>query len=102
VTTLATDSSDGYSAFGSYNVTPQVSVFARYEHVKPTKDSNSALKDNYYNVGVSYSPRKDIDLALVYKRDKADNGVISTSNGNIGGVTNGTYDEIGLWGQFKF
>jgi hypothetical protein len=102
VTTVGTDSSDGYSAFGSFNVTPQVAVFARYDHVKPKKDTNSALKDNYYNVGVSYSPRKDIDLALVYKRDKAQNGTISTSNGTIGGVNDGTYDEIGLWGQFKF
>jgi hypothetical protein len=102
VTTVGTDSSEGYSAFGSYNVTPQIGVFARYDHVKPKKDTNSSLKENYYNVGVSYSPRKDIDLALVYKHDKAENGTIATSNGTIGGVVDGTYNEIGLWGQFKF
>jgi hypothetical protein len=65
------------------------------------------LKDNYFNVGISYSPAKIVDFALVYKRDKADNGFLSTSNGTIGGLaqalgSNGTYDEIGLFGQVRW
>jgi predicted porin len=97
-----TNSSDGFSVFGSYKFTPQVGVFGRYDWVKPKQDSASALKDNYFNVGVSYSPAKIVDFALVYKRDKVDNGLIGTSNGNIGGSTDGTYDEFGLWGQFRW
>jgi hypothetical protein len=41
----------------------------------------------------------------VYKRDRAKNGFLSTSNGTIGGINNstsGTYDEVGLFGQFAF
>ena len=102
VKTPTTDSSDGYSAFASYQFTPEWGVFGRYDWVKPNRDTKSALKDNYFNVGVQYTPFKDINLALVYKRDKADNGFIPTSNGTIGGTDNGTYDEVGLWGSFQW
>jgi hypothetical protein len=102
VTTVGTDSSNGYSVFGSYSFTDKVGVFGRYDWVKPNDDTNSALKDHYFNVGISYTPVKIIDIALVYKRDKADNGIISTSNGNIGGVRSGAYDEVGLFGQLRW
>jgi len=80
-------------------------VFGRYDWVKPKKDASPDLKDNYFNVGVNYKPIKEVDLALVYKRDRAKNGFLSTSNGTIGGIdnlTSGTYDEVGLFGQFAF
>jgi len=51
---------------------------------------------------VNYKPVPPIDLALVYKRDKVDNGTISTSNGTIGGARDGTYNEVGVFGQFAF
>jgi hypothetical protein len=60
------------------------------------------VKDHYFNVGVDYKPIAPLDFALVYKRDRANNGFISTSNGNIGGLDRGTYDEIGLFGQLVF
>jgi hypothetical protein len=96
------DSSEGYGLFASYKFTPKVSVFGRYDWVKPNKDTAPTVRDHYVNLGVSYSPLDNIDLALVYKRDKADNGFISTSNGTIGGVTDGTYDEIGLFTQYRW
>jgi hypothetical protein len=96
------DSSDGWSAFGSFAFTPQFAVFGRYDWVKPSKDLNPSLRDRYFNVGLDYKPIKQIDLALVYKRDKATHGFISTSNGTIGGIDNGTYDEFGLFTQFAF
>jgi hypothetical protein len=102
VTTTATDSSNGWSAFGSFAFTPKLSVFGRYDWVKPNKDTNAALKDHYFNAGVNYKPLKEIDLALVYKRDRAENGFLSTSNGTIGGVNSGTYDEFGLFTQVAF
>ncbi len=102
ITTDVTDKSDGWSGFASVQFTPKLSVFGRYDWVKPRKDALPGLKDNYFNFGVQYSPAKIVDLALVYKRDKADDGTIATSNGTIGGSTNGTYDEIGLFGQFRF
>ena len=102
VTTSLTDKSDGWSAFGSFAVTPQIGVFGRYDWVKPSKDINPALKDHYFNLGVDYKPITPLDFALVYKRDRADNGLISTSNGIIGGADQGTYNEFGLFGQLAF
>ena len=102
VTSLASDKSNGWSAFGSFAFTPKVSVFGRYDWVNPTERTNDDLKENYFNVGLNYKPLKDIDVALVYKRDRAKNGFISTSNGTIGGLDRGTYDEIGVFSQFVF
>ncbi|WP_293458359.1 hypothetical protein [Phenylobacterium sp.] len=102
VTTVAGDKSDGYSLFGSFNITPQVAAFGRYDRVRTARDTVPGRKDSYFNLGLNYEPAKIVDLALVYKRDKVDNGLISTSNGAIGGVAGGTYDEVGLFGQFRW
>jgi Phosphate-selective porin O and P len=105
VNTVATDKSNGWSAFGSFAVTQQIAAFGRYDWVKPNRDTNPALHDHYFNVGVDFKPIPPLDLALVYKRDRANNGFLATSNGTIGGVNNltdGTYNEIGLFGQFVF
>jgi len=104
------DKSEGYSAFASFNLTPKVAVFGRYDWTKPLEQSDAAEKDEYYNVGVSYTPTKGVDLALVYKRDNLDNsgvgtGLFSNSNGAggvIGGVHGGTYDEFGLFTKYQF
>ena len=111
VTSVAEDKSDGYSVFGNVNFAKTWSVFGRYDRVKPTKDLNDNLKDNYFNVGIQWEPVKIVDLALVYKRDKVDNGLFGTQNGTIGGANpaatpliggRGTYDEFGLFGQLRF
>lgn len=102
VSTLTSDSAEGYSVFGSYQISPTVAAFARYDRVEPNQDTAPNRQDDYFNLGVTYSPTKIVDLSLVYKRDAVDKGFISTSNGTIGGVTDGTYDEFGLFGQFRF
>ncbi len=111
VTTPDTTSSDGYSVFGSYNFTPAWGVFARYDYVKPCKDSTSTctsnLKNTYYNAGVQFVASKQIRFALVYKYDKVENGFVSTANGTIGGDPTtgsgvGKYSEIGIWMQAAF
>ena len=101
VSTL-TNTSDGYGAFGSFNFTPKIAVFGRYDYVLPQRNTAPAFHDNYFNVGVSYKPIKPLDFALVYKRDAVDDGFFSTSNGVIGGTVRGTYDEIGLFTQVNF
>jgi hypothetical protein len=102
VLTPVSDSSEGLGVFASFRFDPQWSVFGRYDWVKPSQDVSTKVKDDYFNLGVSYSPVKNIDLALVYKRDKVDNGFLSTSNGTIGGINDGTYDEIGLFTQYSW
>ncbi len=96
------DSAHGYSVFGSVNIIPKVSVFGKYEWLKPKSDTVNGFKDEYYNVGIQYSPAKIVDFALVYKRDKAERGILSTGNGSIGGSIDGTYSEFGLFGQVRF
>lgn len=97
-----TNTSDGLGAFASFNFTPKIALFGRYDYVRPQKDTAPSFHDNYFNLGVSYKPIKPLDFALVYKRDAVDDGLFSTSNGVIGGTVNGTYDEIGLFSQVNF
>jgi len=100
------DKAHGWSAFGSFVINPQFNVFGRYDWVKPTHielaGTGGSVKDQYLNLGVDYKPIAPLDFALVYKRDRANNGFISTSNGNIGGLDHGIYSEIGLFGQLAF
>ena len=103
VTTVATDKASGYSVFGSYQYDPQWSVFGRFDTVKPNKTTAPNKKEGgYWNLGLDYRPTSIVDLALVYKRDKLENGTLSTGNGTIGGSRDGTYDEIGIFGQVRW
>ena len=102
VNPLLTNKTEGWSAWGSFAFTPQLSVFGRYDWVKPKDTTNPTLANDYFNIGVQYEPVKILDFSLVYKRDKVSNGTYATQNGTIGGVSNGTYDEIGLFGQIKW
>jgi hypothetical protein len=106
VSTPVSDTAEGVSGFASYQFNPLWSVFGRYDYVKPTKDTNSSLKDNYFNVGVTYTPARIVDFSLVYKRDRISSGSWGTSNGTIGGLTattgSGTYDEVGLFSRFRW
>jgi hypothetical protein len=101
----STDTSQGISVFGNYKFNPLWSVFARYDYVEPTRKTNSHLNDNYFNVGVTYSPAKIVDFSLVYKHDHAGKGFLKTSNGTIGGLntaSSGNYDEVGLFGRWRW
>ena len=106
-TVVTDDKSDGYGAFGNVNFAKVWSVFGRYDRVKPSKLINDNLKDSYYNVGIQWEPVKIVDLALVYKHEKVQDGTFGTQNGTIGGGSatvsgQGTYNEIGLFGQLRF
>ena len=93
-TTAAKDKADGYSVFGSVKPAEKIAVFARYDEVKPNKTTNSSLKDTYYNVGVAYTARKNVDLALAYKGEE-----MKTSGS---GPKLLEYSEVGVWTQVKF
>jgi len=106
------DKADGFSSWVSYAFAQNTwSVFARYDEAKLSKDVAPDLKDKYFNVGIAYKPIKQLDFALVYKKEKVDNGSNSVSAGNangsilIGGATaagNGTYDEVGVFARWGF
>lgn len=92
----------GVGGFASYQFDPKWSVFGRYDYVQPNRIPAVKVKDNYFNVGIDYSPTKIVDFALVYKRDKADDGTIGTQNGTIGGSNDGTYNEVGIFSQLRW
>jgi hypothetical protein len=110
------DTATGFSLWSAFEFNDQWSVFGRYDQAKPSKDVVSTLKDTYFNVGVDLKARKNVDLALVYKNEKVENGQLSVSgadaNGSytIGGTgsstngltTQGKFSEIGLYSQFSF
>ena len=66
---LTRDKADGYSFWASYGFTDVLSVFGRYDNVKPSKDINSTLTDKYFNFGLQWDVRKGFKLAAVYKND---------------------------------
>jgi hypothetical protein len=103
VTSVAGDKADGFSVWGSYDFAPKWGAFARYDNANPSKDLSPDLSDEYFNAGVVSHPRKNIDVAFVYKHEKVDGvGALSTSNGTIGGLQDGKYDEVGVWMQVAF
>ncbi|HET7307902.1 MAG TPA: porin [Gammaproteobacteria bacterium] len=91
VTTLTTDSADGYSIFASAAVARNLNVFARYDHASLSNDLNPSLEDKYYNVGVSFQARDNIEVALAYKRESKSDAQHSLKTG-----------EIGVWTEVKF
>ena len=106
ITGAKPDEADGYSLTGAFNVTPQWSLFARYDAVNPSKDLDPAERYKYYNFGINYEPVKIVDLALVYKHEEVSHALsggytdITTTLAPTGG--SGKFDEVGLYSQFKF
>jgi len=92
VTSAATDKADGFAITGAVPINGKAAVFARYDSDKPNKDTAASKKEDYYNVGVSFKPRKGVDLAVVYKHDEVKNKGVKTSES----------DEIGVWTQVSF
>jgi len=84
---------DGYSVWGSVSPMEKLAVFARYDNANTNKNSALNPEDTYYNVGVSYEARKNVDIALVYKNEE-------TKNNN--GTKPLESSEIGVWSQVKF
>lgn len=87
----AEDRADGYSLWAAYEVTKPLTLFARFDHVRPSRDVDPSLRDTYFNVGAQYTVRKGIDIALVYKHDKLRDSVHKLTN-----------NEIGLFSQIAF
>jgi len=101
----------GYGPFASYNFTDEVALFGRYDYVKPYSDklvpTLKSFHNEYYNLGISWEPTKIVDFSLVYKHDAGSAGYLADSNGTIGGTAfaagnNGAYNEVGIWGQFRW
>ncbi|MGD8377964.1 MAG: porin [Gammaproteobacteria bacterium] len=93
-TQAASDKADGFSIWGSMPVSETSNVFARFDTAKPSKDLLPDYKDKYFNIGLELNPRKNVNVAFVYKREKKDNfNALGDSFKS---------DEIGIFTQVKF
>lgn len=91
VTTVATDRSRGYAMFAAYDLSDKINAFARYDRLKPTRASDPARTEDYVNLGLAYSPVRDVDIAMVYKRDTSESGGSKDAR-----------DEVGVYAQLRF
>ncbi len=118
ITSTFEGSGNGVSVFGSYKFSDTIGVFARYDHGKFT-DKNPALlvagppafslqtpEEDYYTVGATYSPYKNVDFSLANKDTRVKGGSIGAVDGTVGAPTGlngeGKRQEVGLWGQFRW
>lgn len=91
VTTPTTDSANGYSVFASAAVALNLNVFVRYDHASLSNDLNPSLDDKYYNLGVSFRARDNIEIAFAYKHESQRDALHSLKT-----------DEVGVWTEVKF
>lgn len=101
----AGDKGEGVSAFASYYFLPEWAAFARYDSVDTNKTTAPNKNDEYYTLGLTWSPTKIVDFSLAYKHEAVRGGSFGSSNGTIGSATGamrGSYNEIGIWGDFQW
>jgi len=99
------DSAHGVSSFGSYYFLPEWAGFARYDSVATNTKTAPGKTNEYYTFGVTWSPIKIVDLSFAYKHDAVYGGSFTDANGTIGSTTGakqGSYNEVGLWGDFQW
>ncbi len=93
------DKADGYSVWGSVVVADGVSLFARYDSAKLSKDLDREAKNSYYNAGVEFQITKGFKLAGVWKHEKGDRSVNTPAPAHVQNVKT---NEIGVFGEVAF
>ncbi|HEY3645979.1 MAG TPA: carbohydrate porin [Gammaproteobacteria bacterium] len=93
-----TTKSDGTSIFASYDIpNTDFSVFGRSDTIKPTKDTDANVKDQYYNLGFAWKENKSLTWAVAYKSDKVtDNLKYKLDSDQL------KTEELGVWIQVKY
>jgi hypothetical protein len=99
VLTPLSDKASGYSLWGSVSLSDTISLFARYDNAKLSKDLDNGNKDVYYNAGVEYQVTKGFKLAGVWKHEKADKSVGTPVPPHIQNVKT---NEVGVFGEVSF
>ncbi|MFI4968244.1 MAG: carbohydrate porin [Gammaproteobacteria bacterium] len=92
-----TDSENGYSVYGSYDIPDTAfGVYVRYDSVKPKKDTESSLKDTYYNGGFAWHANKNVTWAFGFKSDELKDDSVSPASPDT------KVQEVGVWLQAKY
>lgn len=86
------DRSHGWSIWASRQLTSNVSLFARHDHVEPSGQLDPERRDRYSNVGVEWHATTWLRVAAVWKRSRLTDA----------GQQLRTDNEAGLWAQVVF
>lgn len=101
VLTVASDTTDGWSTWGSASLNDRFSVFARYDRANLSNNLDRAAENAYSHAGIEYQVSKGFKLAAVYKHGTTDRTAGSAENDNLH-TANLRTNEIGLWAEVKF
>ncbi len=93
------DKADGYSLWGSVALNDALTLFARYDDAKLSKNQDRNAKDSYYNLGLQYQVTKGFKLAGVWKHEKVDQSVLLPVAPHVQNVKT---NEIGVFGEVAF
>ncbi|MGB3748490.1 MAG: porin [Rhodanobacter sp.] len=81
-----------WSAWGSVQIAPRWSVFARYDHSLPSRLLDPSRKAHYADAGLEWQPRRGLRLALAYKHNALE---------RAGSLVRSS-DEAGIWTEWTF
>ena len=93
------DKADGYSLWASVALSDAVSVFARYDNARLSRNLDRRAEDIYYNLGVQYQITRGFKLAGVWKHEDGDRSVTTPLPAHAQTVTT---NELGVWGEVAF
>lgn len=93
ITSIQSDRAAGWSLWSAYDFGP-VSLFARYDRVRPSRTQDPGFAENYWNVGVAYPVIKGVKVALVYKHERRHGSQKASNNLHS--------NEVGLWSEIRF
>jgi hypothetical protein len=99
VLTPRSDRANGYSVWGSVALNDAMTLFTRYDKVKPSRLLASRNEDTYYNLGLQFAVSKGFQLAAVWKHESGD---AEASTPLPPHVQNLRTNEIGVYGQAVF
>jgi hypothetical protein len=116
------DEAEGYSAWAAFVINPKLEVFGRYDSIDfnkqfaaqsagaPRPAFNPSLngpEGTYYHIGLQYAINSAYLAAFGWKHADSDFGRSRGPVGTIGSTDlakakSGSYDELGVWTQFRW
>lgn len=91
ITRPGSDDQRGWSAWSSYQFTPQYGVFARYDETRMSLDIDPITRERYHQLGVEWKPNRHLRLAAVGKRVEQRSAKKAMES-----------NEVGVWAQLAF
>ncbi|MBX3690080.1 carbohydrate porin [Dokdonella sp.] len=93
------DHAKGWSVWASQALGEQFTLTARVDRTTPSHVRDPRSAERYAHLGLEYSLRDNLDLALVWKNGATDS---SASRDGIAYTRHRRGNEVGIWGQVSF